>query len=748
MTERLPITEGSSVSQESIPRVSPRVVKEQIPVSVELAALCVRKAIAKEFLDTDHLVGTGGECHRGGNINRIRWALFAHKARLRGAFLRRVVGAVLLAVPFFETPLWCCSPGGPHCDDPAYFTFGLPVLSGRSVIIMDFVLWLLMVIDLSLWAMVIGITNFRTCEKVVHANLLMVMAVDIVWAVRDMPRCCHWRLTPYLRVLLFAFLHPQIFREVKTFISGISAFLRMLLLLELFVVVSAWFATVAFTGTDYERAGFGNIAESFWSLQVLLTTNNFPNVMMPGYTKRRIHGVFFVVFIILGLYLLLQMVIAVVYQGYLQQKKLVTQMNQAIQKTLLDQAFEFLDEDSKGWLTLARMSELLIALGLDEQVNRNLIVAVLDKNGRGRVVPEDFGHLTMVLRLRFAEIERRPWLQDASPWLWKTCCCSTLQQIMNDSTADRVLDVVIVLYTMLNILESWPLISGSGEKWHLVWWGDLLDLVFSALCVVELLCKVLVLGAKVYWQRSSHRFDALVTSVSVGCGASRLFGTGTKNHALLEAVVSLRILRIARVLRSVPGCGAIFVGISASWAGARRVIPLFILTFSFFTVLGCDLFGGLISVDSKEDSAELLAKTDFAEGGFYPLNFNDRASGTMLLFACLVMNNWNTYTDAFVAVSGLGARVFFLSFWFCGVLSGLNLLLAVVLNAVVNELKEAELNPRRSGVVLDAEVITGTVTGVQGLYEIFRDDSSDDDICERSHAYEHLEKFLSKTRAQ
>merc|ERR1719215_2136356 len=103
-----------------------------------------------------------------------------------------------------------------------------------------------------------------------------------------------------------------------------------------------------------------------------------------------------------------------------------------------------------------------------------------------------------------------------------------------------------------------------------------------------------------------------------------IFGTGTKNHTLLEAVVSLRILRIVRVLRSVPGYSTIFIGFSALWAGARRVIPIFTLMFSLFAVLGCDIFGGLISVDANKAEAERLAKTDFAAGAFYALNFNDR----------------------------------------------------------------------------------------------------------------------------
>ena len=56
--------------------------------------------------------------------------------------------------------------------------------------------------------------------------------------------------------------------------------------------------------------------EALWSLLVLLTTANYPDVMMPAYAASRAAVAFFATFEIVGNWFLLNVVLAVVYKGH------------------------------------------------------------------------------------------------------------------------------------------------------------------------------------------------------------------------------------------------------------------------------------------------------------------------------------------------------------------------------------------------------------------------------------------------
>ena len=46
-----------------------------------------------------------------------------------------------------------------------------------------------------------------------------------------------------------------------------------------------------------------------------------------------------------------------------------------------------------------------------------------------------------------------------------------------------------------------------------------------------------------------------------------------------------------------------------------------------FSVLGTQLFGGVINTDPKSHYSKVLAATDFGQAGYYANNFNDMPSG-------------------------------------------------------------------------------------------------------------------------
>ena len=61
---------------------------------------------------------------------------------------------------------------------------------------------------------------------------------------------------------------------------------------------------------------FSSFADSFYNMFILLTTANFPNIMLPAYYSWYWNWMYFFLFLLLGLYFLMNMVLAHVYGAF------------------------------------------------------------------------------------------------------------------------------------------------------------------------------------------------------------------------------------------------------------------------------------------------------------------------------------------------------------------------------------------------------------------------------------------------
>jgi Ion transport protein len=78
------------------------------------------------------------------------------------------------------------------------------------------------------------------------------------------------------------------------------------------IVVSfyAWFGVVLFYGTEQGYENFPNLVEGIWTLWICITTANYPDVMMPSYNDNRLSGIFFVSFMIISFFYLMNLILA------------------------------------------------------------------------------------------------------------------------------------------------------------------------------------------------------------------------------------------------------------------------------------------------------------------------------------------------------------------------------------------------------------------------------------------------------
>lgn len=290
--------------------------------------------------------------------------------------------------------------------------------------------------------------------------------------------------------------------------------------------------------------------------------------------------------------------------------------------------------------------------------------------------------------------------------------------------------------------------ESSGEATLLQSEMSTLQLVLTAIFFVELLLKAAVFPWLAFLNSGRQCFDAVVTISTVVLTILVYIPNGFNNAAAVRAMLSLRILRLFRLLLKVKSLEMVAVTFIKAMPAASKLLQTMALLMYLFDAVGVQLFGGVITTDNTSGliisseqvtfnklepatryqtpmdthpahntivlKAAKLEASPFGQANYYPNNFNDMASGLVTLFELLVVNNWFVISSGYEAVLGSNVRWYFVFFYSVGVILGLNVCVAFVLDTY-NSLEA--LDSLDDFISFDAAEITGTLTGLIGEYE-------------------------------
>lgn len=132
----------------------------------------------------------------------------------------------------------------------------------------------------------------------------------------------HFRVTRALRpfFLVDNYYFNGVRRVIRQMLQSLPAFLHLLALLGLILVFFSISAFYLFSPIEnYEQ--FSTLGNSMTSLFILLSGANFPDVMMTAYNRNALYSLFFIVFLVINLYYLLNIMLALVYHAFSQIEK-------------------------------------------------------------------------------------------------------------------------------------------------------------------------------------------------------------------------------------------------------------------------------------------------------------------------------------------------------------------------------------------------------------------------------------------
>lgn len=133
---------------------------------------------------------------------------------------------------------------------------------------------------------------------------------------------------------------------------------EILVLMVGYIFFFSWVGVRLFRGTIEGEKYFSTLAEGLWNLMVLLTTANFPDVMLPAYTANKAYCLFFMLYLSMGLFFMMNLILATFYSNYKNRVEEKIENFMEGRKQYLVSRFNCHDLHKKGFLTPDQFKEL------------------------------------------------------------------------------------------------------------------------------------------------------------------------------------------------------------------------------------------------------------------------------------------------------------------------------------------------------------------------------------------------------
>ncbi|CAF4788724.1 unnamed protein product [Rotaria socialis] len=429
------------------------------------------------------------------------------------------------------------------------------------------------------------------------------------------------------------------------------------------------------TGSAY----FTNYLDTAWDLYVLTTTANNPDVMMPAFNASILYVIFFMAYLLVNLYLFMNLLLAVIFSNYKQHLQDEQQLVHKRQLDTLIVIFERLSsQETTSCISFETYSRLMRAV--KPEIGENLIEAywtTLDvPNKEHGLNLKQFNEL--LLNLNFELVQRNT---------DKTILQKYLPSIYNSKPSRIIIDFVNsdLFRAIINLLIVGNAVSLAASYNALEW-------MFLSLFILEAVLKMYAIGVKEYFQHRWNIFDFAIVFVSTTYSLlAAIIDSLSLNREVLDAILVIRVLRLVKLIGNVERFKVIFGTFSKVIPTLITYLRVMFMTYYVFAMIGMETFQGkIVQLKQNDTLAEVcndtrLNGTEFARAQYCRNNFNDYLSSLILLFELTVVNQWHVLAGGFVTVTSKVSRLFFLAFHLCAVIVVLNIFTAFVIDSFLNQ---------------------------------------------------------------
>lgn len=591
--------------------------------------------------------------------------LFFHNTE----WVRQAAVFLLVVLSFFELPSWCSKAGRCVSPDGSFLPLsGVPYLTP----------WESITVNLALLGILIyfAFVDYFTAPVPLHnhANrlygLLFLLSADAVYTIvfGGYPPV---RIAHFLRPMLPLFYWRGL-RECTSSVLAVAVpFLDVVFFVVLFTLLFGWVVTLLFHEEPEADYYFGDLLKGLYSAFTSLTTADWPMQAVGIIGISRPSTILFIAFIIIGVFLLLNLLLAVVYNAYTGSIEELVLTKFAQRRRSINIAYNVLsgstgdgdddDDDEVGQVTLPDVSLMFKELRknkkhahLDED-KVDMVFTALDDDKDNMLSRREFSDVIDVLQLKFVEdLEYPTPVEQFMPKVYETEIWQRVSEYVKSDRFNYVFDAFMLFNVIIVVIETTMDLRGTDTATSVIIFS-LIECVFSFVYLGEMMLKVMAMGFQRYWSDVGNQFDFWVTWLLLGASVYVLWPFVENDSDIVRLFILLRCLRLFTLLADIPRFRRLVRVFSVLIPASLPLFAFMFLSIFEFAALGTEMFGGLVyqGNPSLNPSTNTIVEP-YVSASYWVLNFNDLAAGWFTLFCTVIVDYMTELAAVTSGTSSLG----------------------------------------------------------------------------------------------
>eukprot|EP01006_Ploeotia_vitrea_P039776 TRINITY_DN66376_c5_g1_i2.p1 TRINITY_DN66376_c5_g1~~TRINITY_DN66376_c5_g1_i2.p1 ORF type:complete len:829 (-),score=434.81 TRINITY_DN66376_c5_g1_i2:379-2865(-) len=538
-----------------------------------------------------------------------------------------------------------------------------------------------------------------------------------------------FRLTRALRPFFVVEKGRAMRKIFKAIMESLPKIFDVCLLIFLHVLFFGFAGYVLFSSRSLaigvDNHYFETLETSCLSLFILLTTANYPDVMMPSYNASNWTALFFITFLLFGLYFFMSLILAVVYNYFHNSSQERAELIMKNQTLALCACFDILADPGE---TLKQRSISVqtwmrfipyVRKGIKES-HALLLFNMLDANRTDRIDLDEFCEKLC----EYIDIEidgdRDPnWVPSTAKGWRRTYYVykAKMYQLILRPSVSRFFDAMVAINALIifvqvlmsnskHELQSNRLFGVRFDDWNRF---------FLSIFVIEAMMKSYALGAVNYWR--DNIFNKLDVIVIISGVAGELF-TDVSGLAIFTL---FRMIRMVRILRTLKRFKPIFVTLAQVVPALAGLFGVLFCVYYSFAIVGMETLSGKITYEKQAELTDLFTRERlvYAADNYWENNFNDLTHSLVTLWELMIVNNWYITMNAYAAATTRYARLYFVAFYFVSVVVVMNVVVAFILEAFMAQFTRVQTGEDEAY----AHKVLDSARKVLKLVNVLHDDS-------------------------
>ncbi|CAF1218621.1 unnamed protein product [Rotaria magnacalcarata] len=448
---------------------------------------------------------------------------------------------------------------------------------------------------------------------------------------------------------------------------------------------------------------FSSLHDSVFQLLVLYSTANNPDVMMPAYSDNRLNVLFFLVFVIIGIYWIQNLITAVVYRAFrgyflnsiinsqLRRRVAVKASFEALKKQIFNQASNEISDRVPISIVQIVVNTASMGKWHSDRINQRLSELKFETDAT------DFDQYSQIMLLL-----------DLNPKLVMEIEFETLGENLIDRCKavgrSKIFDSIGTLFALLTVVFTTIEVSNRhlhSEYKNLV--NRTLPIAFANVSlmiyfVFEIIMKAWSFGPDKYFRASTAHI--LEGAVAVTCLVLQIVHMGIHGSPIVslkeldltekqipfltlwEAIKTCNMLFIYRLVRFLPASKNIRIVVGTVIDEIRNGGAFFGVLFSFYyaySILGMELFRGAVdNLYMRQNNTDAMICGTYEQLEYWPNGFDDFFSSIVTLYNIMIVNQWHVFVTGFRSATNTRWSELYFIFWYLFVTTiGLNICLAL-----------------------------------------------------------------------